>query len=493
MHLRALGVSFSTLLAVLLLASAGLAETGSASVAPATGASLPESTPASGEETSPSAPAVPTSGASEPAPPPVVETSPAIQTGAAPVESDSELEALVPPPPAEGVRMEACQAAAEDGPTSPAGANESELTPDEGPEDEDEVAENGEPAPEAEDHSPASAESSGARYTADITDAELERLWKESPEALGSLSIGFTDAGRQINSVQLPEGPNWLRVDPHNAWATEETVRYITTAIDKVAAEFEGMPPLRVNHLSRKDGGWLRPHQSHQSGRDVDFAFYYLPGGPDRGAWAVRERLDLPRNWAFIRALITETDLQFVLVDRRIIKRLYDYALTIGEDKAWLDSVFYNGRNSLVMHARRHRDHFHVRFYNPRAQELGRRVQPLMPKGKSDYNVVVHRVRRGECLGGIAHKYSTTVSAIRKANGIRGNMIRAGRTLHVPLRGPCLNCPVPPEVIVPPRRLPPEKLPQASVQPGGSGLASAANPVEAGAASATAEPKLGVR
>jgi len=59
---------------------------------------------------------------------------------------------------------------------------------------------------------------------------------------------------------------------------------------------------------------------------------------------------------------------------------LYAYALSIGEDKGWLDSVFHAGANSLIKHARRHRDHFHVRFFNGRAQELGRRVQPFMAK-----------------------------------------------------------------------------------------------------------------
>ncbi|MGI5865213.1 MAG: penicillin-insensitive murein endopeptidase [Myxococcales bacterium] len=316
--------------------------------------------------------------------------------------------------------------------------------------------------PEAESKlPPTAAVRPGVRYTADIDDARLEQLWSESPEALGSLSIGFADAGRLVNGRQMPEGPNWKIVAPQYCWGTEETIEYLTRAINHVAAQFEGTPPLRVNHMSKPEGGWIRPHASHQSGRDVDLAFYYLPGGPDRGAWARRENFDLARNWALVRALITETDVQLILVDRQIIKRLYDYALSIGEDKAWLDSIFRAGRNSLVLHARRHRDHYHVRFYNPRAQELGRRVQPLMPKGQPELNRVVHRVRSGECLGAIARRYDTTVSAIRKANGLRSTLIRAGRTLVIPLRGPCVNCPMPPEVIVPPRRLPPAPPPVA--------------------------------
>lgn len=44
-----------------------------------------------------------------------------------------------------------------------------------------------------------------------------------------------------------------------------------------------------------------------------------------------------------------------------------------------------------------------------------------------------HRIRDGESLGLIAEKYRTTIELIRKVNGIRGNMIRAGKTLVIPV------------------------------------------------------------
>lgn len=301
---------------------------------------------------------------------------------------------------------------------------------------------------------PVEAVRPGVRYSADIDDETLARMWKETPEALGSLSIGLPSLGRLVNARPFPEGEHWTVVIPQCTWATEETIDYLTAAIAEVARQYPNGRPLRVNHISVPNGGYLRPHQSHQSGRDVDLAFYYGDKGPDRGAWAVKHNFDLDRNWALVRALITETDLQVILVDRSIIKRLYKHALAKGEDKAWLDSVFNAGKNSLLRHARRHRDHYHVRFYNPRAQELGRRVLPLMPKDPRQ-NIRYHRVRKGDTIGKIAYKFGSTVKAIQRANRLKGTMIRLGQTLAVPLRGPCVNCPMPPEVIVPPRRLPP--------------------------------------
>lgn len=42
-----------------------------------------------------------------------------------------------------------------------------------------------------------------------------------------------------------------------------------------------------------------------------------------------------------------------------------------------------------------------------------------------------HTVRRGESLGSIANKYGTSVSALKRLNGLRGDMIRPGQTLVV--------------------------------------------------------------
>lgn len=43
-----------------------------------------------------------------------------------------------------------------------------------------------------------------------------------------------------------------------------------------------------------------------------------------------------------------------------------------------------------------------------------------------------HVIQRGETLRGIAKKYGVTVSALKKANGIRGSVIHAGRQLVIP-------------------------------------------------------------
>ncbi|WP_281255324.1 penicillin-insensitive murein endopeptidase [Cystobacter ferrugineus] len=298
---------------------------------------------------------------------------------------------------------------------------------------------------------------SGPSYTAEYSDEALTEMWKKEPKALGSISVGFVHSGRMVNSVQFPQGDAWIVVSPELAWATQETIDYTIRAIREVRAAYPKAPALRVNQISSRDGGYLRPHKSHQSGRDVDLGFYYPTVDPIRA----RERekyIDLELNWALIKSLIQHTDVQMILVDKRVQKVLREYALSKGEDPKWVASLF--GDSALIKHARGHRDHFHVRFYNPRAQELGWRIAPLLAL-QPDQNMVMHRVRSGDTLGGIALRYGSGVQAIKKASRLRGTFLRIGQVLAVPLRGPCTRCPVPPPVIVPPRKLPPELAPAA--------------------------------
>ena len=291
------------------------------------------------------------------------------------------------------------------------------------------------------------------RYTTDLSDAQLEQLWQGDLSALGSISVGFADQGRMINAMHMPEDPAWICQRPELAWGAQETVESLATAFRTVHVQFPQSSPARLSNIGAREGGYLRPHRSHQSGRDADIGFFYKNDAWPR-AGARRERLmDPARNWALIRALVTQTDVQVILVDRSVQKVLREYALSIGEDRDWLGRIF-GGKGGIVQHARHHRDHFHVRFFAPRSQELGRRIQPLLSQ-RPEQNLVVHKVKPGQTLGQLARAYKTSVAAIRKANRMRGSFLHLSQRLLIPLRGPCTHCPMPPPVTVRARCLPP--------------------------------------
>jgi LysM repeat protein len=283
----------------------------------------------------------------------------------------------------------------------------------------------------------------------------LRLLIQLDPAALGPLSVGAPNAGLLFNPRPMPEGRLWKIRNARETYGTTETIGYVIRAIDTVEEQFPGSPRVVIGDISDSDGGRLNWHASHQVGRDVDIGFYHRREADDfrRGR---KSNLDVPRTWALVRALITETDVDRIFVDRSIQRHLFSHAVEIGEDRGWLDDIFGRktaGKDAIIQHVRRHRDHLHVRFFNPRAQEWGRIAYPLLVKaGLAPGPTVTHRVRSGETLSHLSRRYGTSTRAIRRANGLRGSMIRAGRRYVIPIRR------IPSEaepIVIPPRHLPP--------------------------------------
>lgn len=279
--------------------------------------------------------------------------------------------------------------------------------------------------------------------------------------ALGPMSLGTANAGALINGVQAQPGPYYEPVSPSGAWATQETLDYLSRALAKVHEQFPGTAPLALGDISGKHGGPSRPHISHQSGRDVDIAYFYSDGA----RWYARataKNLDLPRNWAFVRALVAETDVDLILIDRSIQALLERYALEQGEDPQWLSSIFRGNeaqRRPIIRHAPGHATHYHIRFFNPIAQETARRCHSHLLAEKltqQPQSFVSHKVKKNETLGMIARKYGVTIPRLKAANGLRSSLIREKSVLRVPVaaRGPTRTSE---RLRIPPRRVPPAR------------------------------------
>jgi penicillin-insensitive murein endopeptidase len=291
------------------------------------------------------------------------------------------------------------------------------------------------------------------------TKHQIEDELSKNPEALGSMSIGYTNAGALFNGVKMPEGDGWELVDPDHAWGTRETVDYVAHCLGRVSEQFPGAPTMYIGHISSRRGGHLSPHISHQAGRDVDISYYYLPGQARWYAQARASNLDRQRTWAFIKTLVTETDVELILMDRSIQRLMREYAFSIGEDREWVEQLFSGSQSlpPLIRHAKGHATHLHLRFYNPLAQETGRRTYDLLLarhiiEPPSYY--LKHKVKEGETLIGLARKYRVTTKAIQQANGMKSDLLRATRDYKIPQRGGVKPGPRP---VIPARRMPPER------------------------------------
>ncbi len=305
---------------------------------------------------------------------------------------------------------------------------------------------------------------------AEVSDAELEKMLLEDPAQLGPASLGKTSGGALFGAIAMPEGPEWKIVNPRETYGTQETIDYLTHTIHRVNEIFPETQPLNVGDISRPDGGHFVPHVSHQSGRDVDVGFYYL----DNSQWYAKadaSNLDMARTWAFIKTTITETDLQVIFIDRSLITLFRDYATEQGEDPEWIAQVFGSPDTTLrpmLMHEDGHQTHLHVRYYNPIAQETGRRIYASLLKHKKikpPTYYQYYKAVRGDSLNRIAKKNRTSVDVLKRANGLKNSRIYAGRSYKIPRTG---GVAVPTKLVLPARRLPglasPHSVPSAGMQ-----------------------------
>jgi penicillin-insensitive murein endopeptidase len=330
------------------------------------------------------------------------------------------------------------------------------------PQEADENDEEGddEAGDEGDGERPADATPLAAHPLSHVSDAEIDHRVTDDPAALGSMSIGKPNGGLLFNGVQMPEGAGWTRVDPSHEWGTEETVQYLETAIAAVDAAFPDSPKLAIGHISGKNGGYLTPHVSHQAGRDVDISYFYN-GETQWYRRADANNLDTARTWAFVRALVTQTDVEMLLIDQSIQKLLRAYAEGIREDPAWLDTLFHGraGIPPVIRHAPGHATHIHIRFYNPIAEETGRRCYVALVRHGMVHTgpqFAVHVAKKGETLAQMAKHFGTTVRAIRRANGMKSTVIQVKKAYRIPESGraPPRIAPSGP-IAIPPRRLPP--------------------------------------
>ena len=219
-----------------------------------------------------------------------------------------------------------------------------------------------------------------------------------------SASIGTHADGTLRHPAQLPfDGEGYTVPGPwrvrHANYATEELVGAVVRASRAVERSDPGAFAA-IGDLSRRSGGDSAEHKSHQSGRDVDVFFYGVdregrpvhPGAamfrfaPDGRAvrWSpphgVRPppvavpavRFDLRRNWAFVRALLSdpESEVQWIFIHRGLAAALLHEATQEGDDPALV------ARASFIMKqpsdAEAHDDHMHIRLYcAPADRRLG--------------------------------------------------------------------------------------------------------------------------
>ncbi len=183
-----------------------------------------------------------------------------------------------------------------------------------------------------------------------------------------SVSWGEASHGRLYNGVALRNSPGLEVRNVARSYATRRTIRLLRDAVADVKARWPDAPALVVGDLSYKRGGRMRPHASHQSGRDADVSYYYkgdvqLPGLIPM----TYETLDAVKTWHLFKTLIDTDKVEYIFVDRPLQRELYEYARSIGYTKEQLAPIIQyprpnSDREGIIRYVHGHDSHFHIRF-----------------------------------------------------------------------------------------------------------------------------------
>lgn len=234
--------------------------------------------------------------------------------------------------------------------------------------------------------------------------ARLEPIVKRERSGKKAESIGFPNEGRLEGGIKLDTSVAYVRVVP--AYAKSEA-RYglpeLVHGIEKAAKAVQKKFPdavLNVGDISRKNGGEIDRHNSHESGRDADIGFYVTDakGKAVHAKTFVRfdealsatnypgAKLDVARTWLFLEKLLADPQahVTHVFVADHIRDRLIKHARSKGVAGALLTKA-----QTVLMQPSKglpHDDHMHVRI--------------SCPKAKSDPGEQCHEYSKGALVDG---------------------------------------------------------------------------------------------
>ncbi|WP_181197732.1 penicillin-insensitive murein endopeptidase [Enhygromyxa salina] len=195
-------------------------------------------------------------------------------------------------------------------------------------------------------------------------------VYRATP-GISSQSVGFPGSGTVEGGMPMLDGPGRiLRHTPWKAWATKTTVATIDLVLREWARRYPNRQPIIVGNLSARNGGRLKPHSSHQSGRDVDLSYPQIWDHKSELAPQVMTERNLDREltWSLLELLHETGGVEVIFIDSKLQALLYEYALETGryskkELKNWMEHPGSPGSGSpLIQHVRGHGDHLHVRF-----------------------------------------------------------------------------------------------------------------------------------
>lgn len=212
---------------------------------------------------------------------------------------------------------------------------------------------------------------------------KLPDRYAQYPLSVKSLSVGHPNAGWQLRGPQL-RSTKFLTVRKKSRNAAYGHPALLLM-LKRTAMEIARVNPgakMLVGDLSSKQGGPLKGHASHQSGRDADIGFYVRKNGERANATRfMRFRangkardgsgytFDDRMNWLLVRMWLQDrrAGISHVFISRGLRRRLLNYAQSVPSERKYVKRAA-----ELLQQPRfssPHDDHFHVRIACPKFQK----------------------------------------------------------------------------------------------------------------------------
>jgi len=179
-------------------------------------------------------------------------------------------------------------------------------------------------------------------------------------------SVGRPTQGTLDYAQHLGEGPGYRLRFPKNAYGVEGVLKTLRSCAKRVKDSFPGTHDILIGDLSRPGGGPFSPHESHQSGRDVDVGYYLASNVQNDTMFRVKAGdIDYAKTWAHLKCHITTDRVVRVYMDRRIQVAMIEWLRkkkTVDDGQIQRLFAVEGGDEALIQHAKEHDTHFHVRF-----------------------------------------------------------------------------------------------------------------------------------
>lgn len=235
-------------------------------------------------------------------------------------------------------------------------------------------------------HGPGVKDAKAAAKSSKAATGTVKAAPKKQEPKVPASSVGAPNEGKLVGGVKLDTSSGAVRVVPayqrgDTRWGIPALIHMLERSAKKVAKKHPGAV-LGVGDISRKNGGDIFLHRSHESGRDADLAFYVVDQrgkdlkpdtfvafqGSIESSSMPGARFDVAKNWALVQAMLEDPGarVSHIFVADPLRRMLLAYA------KPRVLPALYNRAAAVMMqpsNALPHDNHFHVRISCPAAMK----------------------------------------------------------------------------------------------------------------------------